>query len=164
MPRKDPMTGCMVMTTGEFLAAEAEREGTTPGEILEDIIGHMEKDRQQQENKLKAPAKALEFIKRIIAEENKYRDEQKRYARRHPEIKWETEPPLPLPTWVIKVEEVSFNAGFKDHHAMVVVQALCDDLKHHRIKCCESSFYGGMWDPPDYDVYLEYDGEIEVEI
>jgi hypothetical protein len=46
MPRKDPISGCMVMTMPEFLNAEAEREGQgrTGGDILQDIMTEMSED------------------------------------------------------------------------------------------------------------------------
>lgn len=43
MPRKDPITGCMVMTTPEFFAREAEREGLgrSGADVMTDMFEEM---------------------------------------------------------------------------------------------------------------------------
>lgn len=55
MPRKDPISGCMVMTMPEFLNAEAEREGKgrTGGDILEEILTDMGEDDKRCSEDLK---------------------------------------------------------------------------------------------------------------
>lgn len=54
MPRKDPMTGCMVMTMPEFLAEEArlEGKGRTGGDVLGDIMSEMARADEESSKQL----------------------------------------------------------------------------------------------------------------
>ena len=56
MPRKDPVTGCMVMTMPEFLADEAKREGKgrSGGDILGDIMQEMAQADEEQAKRIES--------------------------------------------------------------------------------------------------------------
>jgi len=77
MPRKDPTTGVMVMTTGEFFEMEAKREGKGRSgiELMSDFIDQFEADRLEEERKLKDPKTALVKINDAINEYNLYDEE-----------------------------------------------------------------------------------------
>jgi hypothetical protein len=59
MPRKDPITGCDVMTMPEFLQAEADREGTTPVAIMDEIHQSFEDDNALSRKRLTDDALAI---------------------------------------------------------------------------------------------------------
>ena len=62
MPRKDPITGCMVMTLPEFLAEEGKRKGTDGGEILSEIYQEFDEDNKRIENECRKPEVAFSHI------------------------------------------------------------------------------------------------------
>ena len=62
MPRIDPITGCEVMTFGEFLNAEGARDGKTGDEVFEDIMTEMNRANQLERERLMNPAVALEIL------------------------------------------------------------------------------------------------------
>jgi|SRR5215813_13301336 len=66
MPRKDPITGCMIMTTFEFFEAEGAREGRTGAEEMERFFTEMAEIEAQEEARLREPARALEIIRDCI--------------------------------------------------------------------------------------------------
>lgn len=74
MPRKDPVTGCMVMTMPEFLNAEAEREGKgrTGADILSDIYAEIDADSRREEDRMRDPKEALGQIKLALEDEMEY--------------------------------------------------------------------------------------------
>ena len=66
MPRKDPMTGCKVMTNGEFWASEGERAGTSADVEMAKFWKELENEQEAQRKLYEHPPYALEFINRVI--------------------------------------------------------------------------------------------------
>jgi hypothetical protein len=69
MPSKDPVTGCMVMTLGEFLSEEAAREGCEPHDILDEIHREMDNDNARIVAEWKKPEEALKILKTELKQE-----------------------------------------------------------------------------------------------
>jgi hypothetical protein len=61
MPRIDPITGCSVMTTGEFWNAEAQQEGQgrSGGDLVADFYAELEADTQRREQEFRDNPEAL---------------------------------------------------------------------------------------------------------
>src|SRR5512144_1763517 len=111
MPRKDPMTGVMVMTTMEFFDSEARREGKgrTAGELLSDFVDDMEKERKDEEERLKDPKYAHDLLMSCIGDENAYRKEN-------------GEELLPTDFKVLEVVKATYNFTFRSHTTKLIVK------------------------------------------
>lgn len=140
MPRKDPMTGCLVMTLPEFLNAEAEREGKgrTGGDILQDIYSEMAGEDERISAEMAKPESALKTIQDAIKESREYCDEE--YAESVPEI-----------VQVVNVIEAKYSGSFKSHSTSLKAEALSDAGKLYYVWSWSSEYYGSMWEPPDGD-------------
>lgn len=61
MPRIDPITGCPVMTTGEFWNEEAQREGQgrSGGDLMGDFYDELAQDEARREQEMRNNPEAL---------------------------------------------------------------------------------------------------------
>lgn len=156
MPRKDPITGCMVMTLPEFLNDEAAREGKgrSGGDIMEDFIQDMKDDDRRMEEQYKDPAFLLKELQRVsseyVSDWNISRDEEG--SQSFPD---ESRPPYPVE--VINVLESHHHQSFRSSRGSIVAVVRCDT---GCTKTCRLSFYhdsGDRMNPPDSEEELEWD-------
>jgi hypothetical protein len=140
MPRKDPMTGCTVMTMPEFLNAEAEREGKgrTGGDILGDIMSEMAADDERISDEMRKPAHALELLQEAIKENREYWDDE--YAETVPEI-----------VEVVNVIDAASHGGFGGTSSAIRAEVRGADGKLYYVYQWSSYSHGTMWEPPDGD-------------
>ena len=68
MPKIYPITGCSVMTMGEFLAAEGEREGKEPWKIMGEIYDVMDQENLKIEQEWSNPDEALKILQKSAQE------------------------------------------------------------------------------------------------
>lgn len=149
MPKKDPITGCMVMTMPEFLNAEAEREGKgrCGGEILADIFTEIDADSRRCEERLSWPNEALEALKEALKEAEEY---------------WEDEygegSKVPVIVEVVKVLAAKVSQNFSSSGQMLRAEVRTDDGKLCYVEHSYSHWSGTRMDPPEEDSTL-YFGE-----
>jgi hypothetical protein len=136
MPRIDPETGCNVMTTGEFWASEAAREGKgrEPGELMEDFANDMENDRKQCEDQYRDLTYTLGVLVEAVNRMNEC-----------------IETPLPLPVEVIEVIEVNFGQGMRESGLFLRARARRADGVEDIIELQTWHDSGSRMEPPDGD-------------
>lgn len=139
MPRKDPMTGCMVMTMPEFLADEAKREGKgrTGGDVLGDIYTQMDADNRKREDELRSPKIALQTLNEMIGPENEFRRD-------------DGQPELPKITKVLTVLSAKCSQHFSGSSTGMTAEVLAGGKAYFAL-ARESNWSGTMWEPPDSD-------------
>lgn len=138
MPRKDPVTGVMVQTWGEFWQKIADEHGTTPDEEINNFWQELDEDSRRVEQSIR------ENIQKFVVDALKEDSD------------------LPDYVSVIDIESVHQTQGIKS--SSLEVECLVKDLagKKWIFNYLEWNDYGSMIDPPDQgiEVYLE---EIEIE-
>lgn len=136
MPKRDPITGCTVMTTAEFFNEEAEREGKgrCGGELFNDYLDDMEKDRKETEDRYRDPAFARNTLKTAIDQFNEC-----------------AEPALPQVREVLEVLEASFTQGVRESGLWLRARCIRADGAEDILCYGESSFSGDRINPPDGD-------------
>jgi hypothetical protein len=133
MPRKDPHTGVMVMTTGEFWADMAKRNGTTPAEEMHSFYDDMEKDRLEYENRLRQPASALNFLLDSV---KGWQDEDN---------------PMLKPVAVLHVLSVEYHHSLKSSSTGMAAHCTKEDGSEGVLVAKVSDYAGSYIDPPDAD-------------
>lgn len=174
MPRKDPITGCQVMTFPEFLTAEGEREGKSGGEVLEDMYKQMAEDDEQSSQQLRDPAVALPILQeaalrlaeawdddRVSVEDDPFaiitlKDEQSGEWVSALKIHADVDPIPPFPLDIVEVLEAKSHGGFSESKTMIKARCLCHDGQEHTLQFSSVSSYGSFYEPPDYDEELSY--------
>ena len=149
MPKKDPITGCMVMTMPEFLNAEAEREGKgrCGGEILADIFTELDNDSKRIEDELRKPENALEAIKQALKEAEEYWEDEYGEGAKVPEI-----------VEVVHVIEVQVGQSMRSSGQVLKAEVKTADGRLCYVSHHYSHWSGTMMDPPEEDSTL-YFGE-----
>lgn len=147
MPRIDPVTGCSVMTFGEFIQGEAEREGKIPAQIMEDIFGRMEEDDRRIVNEWKDPAKALEIlVKECQMYRQEWTDTKKSYEDSGEEF---TETAPEMPVQILEVLDAHHRQGLRSSDGGFTALCRCDDGVDRYF--VYSTYYdsGSRLDPPE---------------
>jgi hypothetical protein len=147
MPRKDPITGCTVMTLGDFWSSEAKHEGKgrSAGELAEEFHDEMEADRKACEDRYRDPEYALKVLKSAVERWNSYEPDAT---------------PLPVPVEVIEVIEVELGQGFRESilHLRARARYAGDEtLVEDIIELNDSHTSGSFYEPPDGDMNVEWE-------
>lgn len=139
MPRTDPVSGCQVMTLGEFWKEEADQEGQgrSAGELMAEFYLDQEKEIRMEEEKLKQPAEALKFLLSVW------------------ELASEEEPAEHCPVTVKEVSIVEIRSRGRTSSTKLVAQAEGMDGKLREYVAWSSYDAGSYLDPPDGDAGLE---------
>lgn len=141
MPRKDPITGCNVMTQAEFFASEAARNGTTASEEFEAFYTDIEKMRAECEKNTQAtladPTKALAILLEGIKWSNEGLDEVDQLT--------------PLPTKVVRTFDIESSEGLRD--SILRFKAEVSDGRILQYSSSHSS--GSFYEPPDGETIVE---------
>lgn len=146
MPRKDPITGCQVMTFHEFISAEAASEGKQPHELLEEMVQDIDNDIQNEEQRLKNnPDDSLKSFQE---------------AAQFDIDEWESHkegPKPPYPAKVVAVIGAKVQYNFRDSKTAVVADVEADDGQVHRVHFFSWSSSGSFYEPPDHEAHLQWD-------
>jgi hypothetical protein len=147
MPRKDPITGCNVMTSAEFWRAEAEHEGLgrEPAELMEDFYAEWAAADRASADKLKTDkAGLLKKLQEVQGMEWDCVDEED-HDKLVPEI-----------IEVIEVHgaEVHSNHGGSDTKVIADVRLVGGAVR--RVKLVESESFGSFYEPPDGEAWLTF--------
>lgn len=144
MPRKDPMTGCMVMTHGEFYAKEAERNGTSPAEEFTNDFVDMqlmfEDDANIEKTRLSDLSEALRQLNAGIDWFNEGMD---------------AEDQVKKPSAIVKVYDIE--AGESYSSSSLKFKVLTDDGRNLSYSSQETR--GTYWEPPDGEIIIEEIGK-----
>lgn len=142
MPKIDPITGCTVMTQGEFWASEAAHEGKgrAAWEVRDEFYADMDAEYVAEEKRLSDDKVALDLLREKIAEWNKL----------DPEIK-----PVPLPVEVLCVESVTLDRGFRNSGVNLTALCRMGNNTRFRITLDEHHYSGSFYEPPDYDIDIK---------
>jgi len=141
MPRKDPETGCMVMTMPEFLNDQAEREGRgrTGGDILSDIFSDMDADSRRVEAELRKPEVALERLKQAIKDAAEYWGDD------------EGQEPLPVLVVVARVRDAKVTQSFHSSSEALSAEVIDDLTRVLFVEHTTSHWSGTRMEPPEDD-------------
>lgn len=146
MPRRDSVTGCQVMTFGEFWAAEAKREGQgrCGAELMAETMDDMQASFEAEARRMKEdPAEILKSLRSwYIPEDDSW--------------SWpEGEEPEWVPEGLEEVEEVECDGGFTESGWMAVVKARCSDGVTRRLRVTYTRHNGSFYEPPSDDLNVE---------
>lgn len=145
MPRKDPITGVMVMTMGEFFNAEADREGKgrSGSEVMMDMFDEIEQSYRAEEKSWRNdPAGLLEKLQQEIKEYNAADPESEQY---------------PIPASIVEILELKVDGSFKTSTFSVRARCTRDDGTTGILIFSSSQYSGSMIDPPDYDCDIRWE-------
>lgn len=134
MPRKDSVTGCMVMTESEFWKAEAEKTGFEPWMLRENFNNEMREAEMMEERRLRNIKDAWEFIKPCLQG-------------------WEDDR---IPVEVVKVDRVNVHFTVKSASTEVLVYAKDSKNEVNKLRVSMKSWSGTMLDPPEEEVEVEW--------
>jgi len=146
MPRKDPITGCQVMTLGEFWSDEAKREGQGRNgyELMAESMDDMQTSFAEQARSMRDdPAEILQTLRSYYVPEDD---------------SWSWDPgdePEWVPESLVEVEEVECDGGFSESGWTAVVKALCSDGVTRRLKVTYARYNGSFYEPPSDDLNVE---------
>lgn len=144
MPKIDPMTGCEVLTLGEFLAEEAAHEGKgrSGGELLAEMFTEIDNDARREEEYLRDPVKLLPRLLEAVTEE---RDA----------LQGEDDAVLPpIPRRVLRVLSASVRFGTSKSEEHVACEAEVEDGSVWFFAIDHRSWAGSRMEPPDADTQL----------
>lgn len=145
MPKIDPMTGCEVLTLGEFLSEEAAHEGKgrSGGELLAEMFAEIDNDSRQEEENLRDPVKLLpRLLEAVIEERDALQGE-------------DVELP-PIPCKVTRVLSASVRLGMAKSEEHVSCEAEVEDGSVWFFAIDHVSWAGSRMEPPDADTLLTY--------
>lgn len=146
MPRKDPITGCMVMTNAEFWQAEASREGRNAGELQEEFYKRLNDETELQRAKYYDNEFTLGFIRSLAAGDLlAYRSDLRAGEK--------SEKPH-SPVVVLEVEDVRIKDSFRSQELWVCGRAICKDQVERRFCATTFHYSGDFYEPPNSDEYL----------
>jgi len=145
MPRKDPITGCQVMTLPEFFQEEAKREGKESGELMSNMFDEIEQSYRQEEERFRNnPDELL----------NTLREEVKFYNEADPDAEQ-----LPLPKVVQKILEVKVGGTFRTSTLEVKAECQKEDDSVGVLHFSSSSSAGSFYEPPDYESNVRWSND-----
>jgi hypothetical protein len=144
MPKIDPVTGCKVMTTAEFWAAEAEKEGQgrSGGELMGDFMDEMEKDRVQEQERLRQPDVALQEVVRAVKDWNEA----------DPDVEQ-----LPTPLQVLEVKDCQYSTSFRGSSFKLSVRCSTTDGRAGTFTIDSWQTGGSMMEPPDGEETVSFE-------
>lgn len=145
MPRKDPITGCMVMTQAEFWNAEAEHEGKgrCGADLMADMYEEMAQEDADMAERMKADLPtALEVLNGVLKD---YEDHDNDHPVFRPGAFIE----------VVEVETAEVNGGFSKSSKGFVAKVRCADGNLHRVRYESWSTPGSFYEPPDGETTIE---------
>lgn len=137
MPKIDPITGCQVMTMGEFWQAEAEREGKTPGELQDEFYQMIDEDNRNVENDMREDA--LNLLRSPSFDDDKL------------EIVGECSLAV---TKIVEILDCESNQSFRESGGMLRAKVLLATGECVIAKWTSWSSPGSFYEPPDGEEYV----------
>jgi hypothetical protein len=141
MPKKDPVTGCDVVTTPEFWQNEAKGSGRTAGDLFHEFQEGLRLSLEEEASRIK---KNLKETKSILAAHIKEWNESDPDMDQIPEIHE-----------LLEVTDVE--VGCHEKHLTARYRAA--DGTTFILRLDESTYPGSRIDPPDYDFNLRLEKE-----
>lgn len=145
MPKKDPGTGCTVITTQEFFQGEAKQEGKgrSGAELMIEMFDEIEASARAEENNWKTnPTELLQKLQQEIKEYNEADPEAEQY---------------PIPTQILEVIEVKINYGMRTNSFYIRCRCIKEDGSTSILNVNTRSHSGSMYEPPDYDCEIKWE-------
>jgi len=160
MPKKDPITGCQVMTLPEFLNKEAEIEGQSRCgmDILDDVFQELDKESNRVANEWKDPKVAWEIIAKAAYWEWESWISECRWIKRHEKESFSERPIIPIK--LIGILGTGFHQNFNSCNGQIKAVVLCDDCVVRNVVYKTYDTVGSFYDPPDNEEFLEWEEEI----
>jgi len=142
MPKKDPVTGCMVMTMGECLQDMADKEGKGRDgwEIYGEIVDEMADDDRKQEEYMRSPEGALERVEMYLKDAREYWEDMYGEGTKPPTI-----------VEVVKVIEAQSSHSFKTSGEKFVAEVKDDAGRLLYVYGVHSYWSGTRLEPPEED-------------
>lgn len=145
MPRKDPHTGCMVMTMGEFFNAEAAREGKgrSGAEVMSDMFDEIDQSYRAEEQRWRDnPADLLDHLQTVIKEYNVFDPEAEQY---------------PIPVSIVEILELKVDGSMRTSTFHVRARCTKEDGTEGILTLSSCQHSGSMSEPPDYDCEVKWE-------
>jgi hypothetical protein len=129
MPKKDPMTGCMVMTIEEFAASE----GTTVSGLLAPLFAELDDEAAARDRQIRADPMAFFLSFDLDDDEG-------------------------IPPFVCAVEckDVTVRYGMRKTEESAEIYMIDARGGEWLVSIGRCEWAGTMWEPPDYDVSFDY--------
>lgn len=150
MPRKDTISGVMVMTDAEFwtMMAEKEGKGRTAGDLVSDHYQQLADEEIKEEQRLLSDkAYTLHLIQTQALQNMQYEHED-----RTADPKWWTSQPsfltLPFPVEILELSDAGVHWGRSSYEQFKFI-AQCDDGVIRRGEYTHSHYSGSFYEPPD---------------
>lgn len=142
MPRKDPDTGCPVMTMNEYLSKGAKEQGCEPYEVLDDIFESLEADdRKVEQDYINNPDAALEIL---LWAASLFYEESAECQKDDPSVVLSA-----YPLAIEGIEEAIVKQSFRSCHTRLVGIALCSDGIYRKFTVTEDRYSGSYYEPPE---------------
>lgn len=147
MPKKDPITGCTVMTTGEFFQSEAEREGKgrSGGELMSEMFNEIADSYEEEEKRWKENLPdTLAFLQKEIDEYNDFDPD--------PDF-----PPVAKPISIEEVLDVQVGGSFRTTTLLIKARCKKEDGSEGTIVYNSWHSSGSYYEPPDGDISIKWE-------
>lgn len=150
MPRKDPMTGVMVMTTAELFDKMGKEEGKPGYKVMEEMYTEMDNDKQEQRKKMEDPATALKILREVVQRDN-------RDAKEHGYKQ------IAEPIKVLKVLNVDYDYSFGSSSEKILAIALTKGKRKGVIEYSSWTTNGTYWEPTDGETEINWLSKAQIE-
>lgn len=149
MPKKDPHTGCTVMTIGEFFQDEAKREGKgrSGAEVAADMFDEIDQSYRDEEKRWRdKPNDLLAQLQEEINQYNQGDPDEEQY---------------PVPTEIVEILEVKVDGSFRTSVFSTRVRCKKADGTTGILSFSSTQYSGSMSEPPDYDCNIKWEDDKE---
>lgn len=154
MPRKDPITGCNVMSMGEFWLSEAERENKTVDEIIGEFYSEIDKTNKEYEsNIMNNPDSVANIVIRSAVSEWQAEMEEREY-RNYDEDYNQVEVFYPLA--IANIESANVEDNMSGSGLKISGEILCSDGITRKFNYWNHYCHGSFYEPPSGEEYLEW--------
>ncbi len=162
MHRKDPMTGCKVLTTLGFFHLEAEKEGKgrSAGDLMGEFFEDFDNEVRKEEARYWEPKYAMDILQELIKEENEYTKKDFGYYMRLLKegkiSKGEVPTAVPTKFKVLRVLEVQHGCSFNSSSTKLIALV---KYKGKELLVYASTWRssGSRWEPPDGETEVVWD-------
>jgi hypothetical protein len=159
VPKKDPITGCMVMTTAEYFQSEADRNGRSFADEVTSFYEEQAKVEQEDEDNFFKPENLLETLKKAVADENQAIAEENLYNQAHPEYNQPQSALIPVPVKILEVVREKFNEGFKGTSIACRAKIETEDGQRGWTFYEYYNDHGSFYEPPSCEYSISFEKE-----
>jgi hypothetical protein len=140
MPKIDSFTGCQVMTITEFFAAEDNSNGKEHGTTMSEYFDEVDQSDRDEENKFQDHQYTIKYLIDAINEYNDY----------------DPDCTIAYPTQINKIIAARVSTGFHKSSVLLEVDSVDQNNNSGVLKLNCNSWSGSMWEPPDYELNIEW--------